>query len=236
MSIIDYHKATAKELLAITNKVRSLVSHWGEDGRYKEAILKNMIRRSLPEKYLIGTGFVVKQTENRGIHESSNQLDIIIFDDSSSILFREGDFVILTPDGVRGIIEVKANRNGNFIFSGKADKTQEFFNGVFSYEGYENNFDLDIFTNNYSAAETDFINLQDFQNFRVNHVSLNKNWFIKFWRNRNNNSPHSIYNIQDLSFTFFISNLINTLSNQSINTNNFIWYAEDKELNLVRQF
>lgn len=64
MSLIDYHKTTTKELLTITNKVRNLISHWGEDGRYKEAILKNIIRRFLPEKYSIGTGFVIKQTDN----------------------------------------------------------------------------------------------------------------------------------------------------------------------------
>lgn len=64
MSLIDYHKTTTKELLTITNKVRNLISHWGEDGRYKEAILKNIIRRFLPEKYSIATGFVIKQTDN----------------------------------------------------------------------------------------------------------------------------------------------------------------------------
>jgi len=109
MSLIEYHKNTTKEILALTDKVRELVTHWGEDGRYKEAVLKNIIQRFLPEKYLIGTGFVVKQTENRGEHTSSRQIDLIIYDDSSPILFKEGDFVILTVDGIRGIIEVKAN-------------------------------------------------------------------------------------------------------------------------------
>jgi hypothetical protein len=46
MSLIDYHRTTTKELLALTNKVRNLITHWGEDGRYKEAVLKNVIRRS----------------------------------------------------------------------------------------------------------------------------------------------------------------------------------------------
>src|SRR5436189_5415 len=109
MSLIDYHKSTTKELLAITHKVRNLITHWGEDGRYKEAILKNIIGRFIPEKYSIGTGFVIKQTENRGEHLSSTQIDLIIYDDESPILFKEGDFVILTADAVKGIIEVKAN-------------------------------------------------------------------------------------------------------------------------------
>lgn len=248
MSLIDYHKTTSEELLALTNKVRNLITHWGEDGRYKEAVLKNVIGRFLPEKFTIGTGFVIKQTAVRGEHLSSRQLDLVIYDDASPLLFKEGDFVILTPDAVRGIIEVKANlqnqgltevleqanENGKFIFKAKDDKKQKFFNGVFSYEGYSNNFDLDTFEQNYKNSNTNFINDPDYKKFKVNHVSLNKDWFVKTWNE--DSKPHSIYNIQNLSFAFFISNLTDTLSNKSVKKNNFIWYATDKELNLIRQF
>lgn len=248
MSLIDYHRTTSSELLALTNKVRSLITHWGEDGRYKEAVLKNIIRRFLPEKYIIGTGFVVKQTQNRGEHLSSKQIDLIIYDDSSPVLFKEGDFVILTPDAVRGIIEIKANlqnqivanvlrqanENGQFVFSGKDDKTQKFFNGIFSYEGFRNNFVMENFVDNYLQSNQDFTDDPYYLSFKVNHVSLNKDWFIKVWNEDEN--PHSIYNIEDLSFSFFISNLIDTIANKSIEKNNFIWYATDKELNLIRQF
>lgn len=247
MSLIDYHKTTSKELLALTNKVRNLITHWGEDGRYKEAVLKNVIRRFLPEKFTIGTGFVIKQTEVRGEHLSSRQLDLVIYDNASPVLFKEGDFVILTPDAVRGIIEVKANlenqgltdvlkqanENGKFIFLGKDDKKQNFFNGVFSYEGYTN-FDMNTFEQSYKNSNISFITDPDYKNFIVNHVSLNKDWFVKMWKEDSN--PHSIYNIQDLSFSFFISNLTDTLSNKSVEKNNFIWYATDKELNRVREF
>ena len=248
MNLIDYHKTTTYELLALTNKVRNLVTHWGEDGRYKEAVLKNVIGRFLPEKFKIGTGFVIKQTNNRGEHLSSKQIDLIIYDNSGPLLFKEGDFVMLTPDAVRGIIEVKANlqnqdisevlsqanENGEFIFSGKTDKTQKFFNGVFSYEGFTNEFILDVFIENYKQSNTNFLDKPDYKKFKVNHVALNKDWFVKIWNN--DEYPHSIYNIEDLAFSFFISNLTDTLSNKSVKKNKFIWYATDKELNLVRQF
>lgn len=248
MSLIDYHRATTRELLTITNKVRNLINHWGEDGRYKEAVLKNGIKRFLPEKFLIGTGFVVKQTNNRGEHLTSRQIDLIIYDDASPILFKEGDFVIMTPDSVRAIIEVKANiqnqgiteiirqanENGQFIISGKDNKSQQFFNGVFGYEGFENNFNLNTFKQNYLAANEGFSEENDYSKFKVNHVSLNRNWFLKYWAD--DNQPHSLYNIEDLSFSFFISNLIDTLANKSVRRNNFIWYANDKELNRELQF
>ena len=247
MSLIDYHKTTTEELLALTNKVRNLITHWGEDGRYKEAVLKNVIRRFLPEKFSIGTGFVIKQTYNRGEHLSSGQIDLLIYDDASPVLFKEGDFVILTPDAVKGIIEVKANlqnqgisqvlrqanENGQFIFSGKDNKKQKFFNGVFSFEGYNNDFDKNVFATSYLQSNEGFTDTY-FDKYKVNHVSLNKDWFIKFWKDDQN--PHSLYNIQDLSFPFFISNLTDYLSNKSVKKNNFIWYAKDKELNLIQQF
>lgn len=246
MSLLDYHKTTTNELLALTNKVRSLITHWGEDGRYKEAILKNIIRRFLPEKFTIGTGFVIKQTRARGEHLSSRQIDLLIYDNASPVLFKEGDFVILTPDAVRGIIEIKANlqnqrlteivrqanENGKFIFSGKRDKKQLFFNGIFSYDGY-NRFDVDSFTNSYIDGNQPFLEDENFTKYKVNHVALNKDWFIKVWEEEH---PHSLYNIEDLAFPFFISNLTDILSNRSVKRNNFIWYATDKELNLVRQF
>lgn len=248
MNLNEYHKATSKELLALTDKVRNLIQNWGDDGRYKEAVLKNVIRRFLPEKFMIGTGYVIKQTDVRGEHDPSQQIDLIIYDDASPVLFKEGDLIILTPDAVRGIIEVKANlqnqgitnvlkkanANGQFIFSGKENKKQKFFNGVFSYEGYSDGFNIDTFSKNYRDSNTDFEADPDYKKFKVNHVSLNKDWFVKLWDGDSN--PHSLYNIQDLSFSFFISNLIDTLSNKTVRRNNFIWYATDKELNRVREF
>jgi len=247
MSLIDYHRTTTKELLALTNKVRSLITHWGEDGRYKEAVLKNIMRRFLPEKFIIGTGFVIKQTNNRGEHLSSRQIDLLIYDDASPVLFKEGDFVILTPDAVKGIIEVKANlqnqviahvlrqanENGQFIFNGKDDKKQKFFNGVFSFDGYNSNFDINAFIDSYLHSNEGFVDIH-FDKYKVNHVSLNKDFFIKFWEK--DAYPHSLYKIEDLSFSFFISNLTDYLSNKSVKKNNLIWYATNKELNLIKQF
>lgn len=242
MDLIEYHKTTTKELLALKNKVRVLVDHWGEDGHYKEIVLKNIIKRFMPDRYLIGTGFVVKQTENRGEHLSSRQIDLIIYDSSSPVLFKESDFVILTPDAVRGIIEVKtnlynqdlsdvirkANENGKFIFDGKNEKKYKIFNGVFSYEGY-NNFDEQSFINKYRRGENEFIGCDNYEKYLVNHVSFNKDLFLKTWDDEIDR--HSVYNIQDLSFPFFISNLMDVLANKSVSRNSFIWFANDKELN-----
>ena len=105
----EFHKSTSDELKSIKNRVRNLIgnSNWAEEGRYKETILKNVIRRFLPAKYIIGSGFIVKSFN--GKLECSTQNDILIFDSSYPILLSEGDFYIVTPNSVRAVIEVKTN-------------------------------------------------------------------------------------------------------------------------------
>ena len=66
-----------------------------------------MLRRNLPDSIGVRNGFVVAG------HQSSHQLDIIIYDQSAPILFRDGDLVFVTPDAVRGIIEVKSKVAAN---------------------------------------------------------------------------------------------------------------------------
>ena len=148
---------------------------------------------------------------------------------------------------MKGIIEVKANlqnqgitqiisqanENGQFIFGGKDanDKRRKIFNGVFSFGGYENDFRQDTFVSSYLESNNNFTDDEHFKKYKVSHVNLNKDWFIKYWAEDAN--PHSLYNIEDLSFSFFISNLIDFLSNKSVKKNNFLWYATNKELNLI---
>lgn len=100
-----YQQSIATEFAALKNRVRFFIenNHWGEDGRYKEIILMNFLRRVLPENVAVGTGFV----KNQG-NQITDQIDIIIYRRNDPRLFSEGDFVILMPDSVLGIIEVKS--------------------------------------------------------------------------------------------------------------------------------
>jgi len=246
MSLIDYHKNTTRELLSLANNVRDLINHHGEDGRYKEAVLKSMIKRFLPEKYVLATGFVIRPENDYGTHESSTQVDLVIYDNSSPVIFKEGDFVILTPDSVRAIIEVKtnllsldvtavvkkANKIGQFIFEGKKDKKDLLFNGIFSFEG--GSFFEETFKQNILFANQEFANEKGYKKFVVNHISVNKDRFLKFWPE--DALPHSLYEPEDLSFPFFISNLIAFLASHSVSTNNFIWFPNNKELGRVVRF
>ncbi|MEY4281036.1 MAG: hypothetical protein RLZ39_448 [Bacteroidota bacterium] len=248
MDTIEFHKSTAKELIAIKDRVRNLVNHWGEDGRHQEAVIKTMIQRFLPENFKIGSGFIVRQTHERGNHETSKQIDLIIYDTSYPILFKDNDFVILTADSVLGIIEVKAkatnqriqeiiqkaNNNGKFIFDARVDKTKPLFNGIFSYESTINNVDTianHIYNNWNELGENK-------QLYGVNHISFNQDWFYKFWKKEFNTgkAPHYFYEITELSFSFFISNLIDWISGTSVIENSNLWFPVDKSIQVRKIF
>ena len=216
MSRIDpeeFQKSITNELNIIKNRVRNLIgnAHWGEEGRYKEAVLKNVIKRFLPTNLSLGTGFVIR--ENNHKHKVSKQIDIVIYDNTVPVLYSEGDFVITTYKNVRGIIEVKtkvrigeleeivqkAKENGELI-----DKN--IFNGIFSYE----------FEDNINSKSIDQV-LKKVKGY-VNHISLGPDIFIRYWRRKKKsklnlsvncqNDFYKIYRLKELSFSYFISNLL----------------------------
>ncbi|CAM4392188.1 DUF6602 domain-containing protein [Flavobacterium terrigena] len=245
MNTVEFHKTTTKELLAIKDRVRLLISHWGEDGNYQEAVLKTIIKRFLPKNYSIASGFVIKQNQERGSHEPSKQIDILIYNNNFPVLFSEGDFVIVSADSVEAIIEVKANLKnqnpekvirkaneiGQFIFNAKSNHLKPLFNGIFSYVGHERlrvldseNLRIKIRNANNTINEDERSHL-----FKVNHISFNKDIFYKFWNTRDNDRNGYLYDIEDLSFSFFISNLISHLNEESVMFNNQLWFPIDKE-------
>lgn len=139
---LEYQKSIALEFKATKNRIRYLIgsTHWGEDGRYKEVILMNFLKRFLPNNIEVGTGFI-KDGDN-----ISTQIDIIIYNSSLPLYFKENDFIIVQPKSVLGIVEVKSNPNRNKIAEAifKASKVGEIirgnliFNGLFIFGGGNN--------------------------------------------------------------------------------------------------
>ena len=128
-NINDYHISLNNEFKNLRDRARNLVQNWSEDGRYKEAIFKNIIKRYLPTNYSVGTGFVISR--DNGDIAQTNQIDVIIYNNLFPSFFQEGDFVILTPECVRGIIEVKT-RLDNTLFAGIIEKCNS--NGKFIHD------------------------------------------------------------------------------------------------------
>lgn len=90
-------------------------------GGYKERLLADALRQSIPKKYEVGTGFVAFPADKNdsgtsSIHEISRQLDVIVFDSHEyAPIFRDGDFVVVPPRAVRAIVEVKSTASYNSL-------------------------------------------------------------------------------------------------------------------------
>lgn len=102
---LEYHKSIARELDATKDRVRHLIGgrHWQTDGEHKEAVLRKVLRNHLPESVRIGRGFVCFQ------NEASTQIDVLITASDKPTLFKDGDLVLVTPDAVQAIVEVKTS-------------------------------------------------------------------------------------------------------------------------------
>lgn len=223
---MEYQKSVVVEFRAYEKRVRNLIGdvHRGEEGHYKEVILMNYLKRILPQNISVGTGFV------RSNNNVTHQIDIIIYDNTYPLLFKEGDFIIATTANVLGIIEVKssikssqikgviekANENGKIIASG-TDKM--IFNGIFSYNAHE--LDRAYIDNLKKIKYSDVITRQYFNQVIsdrlyscVNHIALGTEKFIKLWPVGNANEDpcisanYSMYRFEEgLAFSYFISNL-----------------------------
>jgi len=219
---LKFQESINKEFELIKDRVDNLIdideNHHGENGAYKEAILRKIIKRFLPNNISIGTGFIVTKSTNN-IYSRTTQVDIILYDNNYPLLFNEGDFIITTPKNVKAIIEVKTTiRNSelnDIVLKSKANMdligNPNIFSGIFSYNHNEN-----ILLENQDLSLPIKRALEN-SDGKINHISLGSNIFIKYWKehhslNDNHNCPSNkffnIYDINNLSFSYFISNLI----------------------------
>lgn len=228
---LEYQRSIALEFQAYKNRVRNMIGNrnWGEDGRYKEILLMNYLRRILPNTVSVGTGFV------RIDDALTSQIDLIVYTNDLPLLFHEGDFIITTPQNVVAIIEVKsklyrskfgeivekANSNGKIICS-KSDRG--LFNGIFAYE--LDSPQIDKYVKNLEKLDYSEIignptpqRRCNNENFCcVNHMVLGNETFVKYWPTGYTKlvfvddplkSPYyGFYDMYDeLAIAYFISNL-----------------------------
>lgn len=141
--IEDYFHLLSRELDALKDRARCLIQdrHWQTDGKWKESVLRSVLQRSIPRNMSIGRGFIVDS------QRSSSQIDVLIYDSSYPILYKDGDLIFIRPSSCRAIIEVKT-RVTRLEFSealrtlgdnaelarGHGHSRQSLFAGLFAYE------------------------------------------------------------------------------------------------------
>lgn len=239
MDMIRYHKSIVDEMNAIKQRIRQLMNepHWLTDGEWKESILRHILRRHLPERFRVGRGYVITQDR------CSTQIDILIYDSASALIFKEGDLVFATPDAVHGIMEVKSKTtkhtlsealdklipNCEMIYARRMPGLRhvthhDFFSGIFSYETEIDNPNI--------ALEM----LQEKSNGHphriVSHVCLDESLFFKFWDAHvwdNKNPEWHSYRLERLAPAYFVGNLIDTLAPNSVFSNPKLWFPLDSK-------
>jgi len=107
-------------------------SHYPSLGQYKERLLADAIRDFLPRTVEVGTGFVMfphadvnppaegqfHDPLNHSAFSMSRQCDILVYDVAKyPAIFRDRDFVVIRPEAVRAVIEVKGSLDRGEVLS-----------------------------------------------------------------------------------------------------------------------
>jgi len=223
MSTRKFQISITKELEVTKNRVRDLIGdvHWGEEGRYKEEVVKSSIRKFLPNTVSVGTGFI--KTE----FNISKQLDLIVYDNTKPLLFSEGDFIITTPSNILGVVEVKSKQNvtqlrdtiSTFEHSIRIineENVNRIFYGILSLD-----YDGDILDEGNRFNEI----LRESSGL-INHMSLGKDKFVRLWGKEDgerlnpivetDNDFYNTYDIVNLSYSYFIANLVHIASGNPV--------------------
>ena len=93
------------EIESKLDRVNDLIGniHRPSEGSYREILLRDFLRRVLPDRYRVSTGFVLGWPGG-----PSSQMDVIVWDAHRHAPFMEtGEFAVVPDSAVRALIEVK---------------------------------------------------------------------------------------------------------------------------------
>lgn len=227
MRIEDYFRSVTVEVEALKDRVRHLIEdhHWQTDGEWKESVIRQVLRRHLPTSVSVGRGFVVTATS------VSHQLDVLIFDSSKPVLFRDGDLAFVTPDAVLGAIEVKSRATPAILAAAAAKLAEDIllvrlhpnsraFAGVFAFEdgGGDSAAYLDVVAK--AAPRWDS---------RLDFVCIGTSRFIRYWHLNPENERHFYegwhsYALPGTAPGYFVHNVIDAVSPDSVFGNKEVWF------------
>lgn len=109
--LFEFYASQAEVMLAQYENIVHLLGptdDWTAPGTHCEVLLRDFIRRNLPSTFSVDKGFIYGRREVGGKSKHCPEIDILIHDTSNyRPAFRLEDFVIVQPEAVRGIIQVK---------------------------------------------------------------------------------------------------------------------------------
>lgn len=242
MQTEEYFRSLSDECDTLKNRVRLLIdaAHWPTDGEWKESVLRSMVRRSAPQSVTVGRGFVVSQDR------CSSQIDLLVYDNTLPVIYKDGDLVFITPSSCRAIVEVKtsvslsefgeaATKLGdNAEFVRRRALGHPLFVGIFSYGVPTIRRDHTLAALQRAAAGN--------SSRLVDHACLGPSKFIKYWQHdptatgraatRTYNAWH-LYNLERMAPGYFIHNLLVNVCRGVAAQREDTWFPrESKEVSL----
>ncbi|MBW1658636.1 DUF6602 domain-containing protein [Flavobacterium plurextorum] len=135
-----YLSSISSEIRSQSERINYIISHGQTVGNYREQLFISVLRKYVPKKFHVATGF---------IEGSNKQIDIIIYDQHNYIpVFREDDLVVVKKESVAAVIEVKTTLTSATIADSLKgiEKICEgpmnsipFFKGIFAFNTKMNN-------------------------------------------------------------------------------------------------
>jgi hypothetical protein len=223
-----FHRSVSEELYSVKDRIRNLVQHWATDGEAKEVALRSVLRRHLPASVIVGRGFIV--TPQR----SSTQIDILVVDAAKPTLFKDGDLLIVTPDAVRGVIEVKTElRTRPSVAQAltKLSEVEDMCRGATQRDAVWTG--LFIFHGGEDVAPRLLGGLADAYAVTrrpINCISCGKDAFVRFWNrgqdvgSRERGPVWHAYELPGVAPSYFMGNLIDSIGSVDNSTAGFAWF------------
>jgi hypothetical protein len=103
----NYYKNVQQKVLVQRDIIRSLLKDPQIIGDYYEAIIREAIEESISASFAVRRGVILSETGG-----TSRECDIIIYSTAEyGPLFMSGDIVVLNPEAVRAVVQVKGTLN-----------------------------------------------------------------------------------------------------------------------------
>ncbi|MFJ7940833.1 DUF6602 domain-containing protein [Peribacillus sp. NPDC096622] len=248
----SYYKSFAKELDVVKDRIRNIIGskHWGSDGSHKEAVLKGILKKFIPSEFEVASGFIVNE---KG--ECSKQIDILVYQNSSPILFHSTDFVIIPNTYVKAVIEVKTDLKSDTLITALDNlfsaqqiinkSSSEVHTAIFAYD-YNRDDDRikeqniskmgrNVFDRieNYYRCKDNFLTEEFLRTYALGALCINQKLYGLHWNEDTRvNCEFGIYKTKDDSFNFFVSNLLSSLDSY-VTAPNTLWYPNEKESRII---
>ena len=99
----QYYRNVQRKVLVQRDIICSLLKDPQIIGDYYEAIIRDAVKASISESFSVGRGVILAETG-----QSSRECDVVIYNAAEyGPLFVSGDIVVLSPESVRCVIQVK---------------------------------------------------------------------------------------------------------------------------------